>query len=129
MTLWHEKQDTVPVDEKRGSKYSILPSSTLDAVVGLSAGAGAVSGNDRHGVCAAAGPLPKATATASSSSVSFLMRISRLHRDQAGPPTVSASLLKPRLRPAAMIRHGGRRRAYAAAGERPSDAPPPAPAP
>src|SRR5512143_3229212 len=38
MTLWHEKHDTVPVEDRRGSKYSILPSSTLAAVVGLSAG-------------------------------------------------------------------------------------------
>src|SRR5512139_3809554 len=40
MTLWQEKQDTDPVEENRGSKYSILPSSTLAAVVGLSAGSG-----------------------------------------------------------------------------------------
>ncbi len=54
MTLWQVKHDTVPLDDSRGSKYSILPSSTLSAVVGLSAGAGATSGNACHGPLAAA---------------------------------------------------------------------------
>lgn len=45
MTLWQEKHETLPLDDSRGSKYSILPSSTLSAVAGLSAGAGATSGS------------------------------------------------------------------------------------
>ncbi len=49
ITLWQEKHDTVPVEDRRGSKYSILPSSTLAAVVGLSAGAGALSGSGGWG--------------------------------------------------------------------------------
>src|SRR5512140_827499 len=53
ITLWQEKHDTLPLDDRRGSKYSILPSSTLAAVVGLSAGAGATSGNGCHGPPAA----------------------------------------------------------------------------
>jgi hypothetical protein len=44
MVLWQEEQETVPVDDKRGSWYNICPSSTLASVVGLSAGAGAVVG-------------------------------------------------------------------------------------
>jgi len=44
MTLWQDKQDTVPVDDSRGSKKSILPNSTLAAVVGLFAGVGGSAG-------------------------------------------------------------------------------------
>jgi hypothetical protein len=44
MVLWQDAQDTVPVEDKRGSWYKILPNSTFSAVVGLSAGAGAVVG-------------------------------------------------------------------------------------
>ena len=43
MTLWQEKHETLPLDDMRVSKYSILPSSTFSGVVGLSAGAGATS--------------------------------------------------------------------------------------
>ena len=35
----------MPVEDKRGSWYSICPKAIFSAVVGLSAGAGAVSGN------------------------------------------------------------------------------------
>ena len=48
MTLWQEKQETVPVAENRGSKKSILPSSTFSTVVGLFTGNGAESGNASH---------------------------------------------------------------------------------
>src|SRR5512140_1332138 len=57
ITLWQEKHDTLPLDDSRGSKYSILPSSTLAAVVGLSAGAGATSGNACQGPAAATAPM------------------------------------------------------------------------
>lgn len=45
MTLWHQKQETVPVEDRRGSKNSIFPKRTFAGVVGLSAGAGATVGN------------------------------------------------------------------------------------
>ncbi len=45
MVLWQEAQETVPVEDKRGSWYSIFPSSTFSSVVGLSDGAGATVGN------------------------------------------------------------------------------------
>ena len=55
MTLWQEKHETLPLDDMRVSKYSILPSSTLAGVVGLLAGAGATSGNGCQGLAAIAG--------------------------------------------------------------------------
>lgn len=45
MTLWQEKHDSVPVDDRRGSKNSILPSSILAGVEGLSADSGALDGS------------------------------------------------------------------------------------
>jgi hypothetical protein len=48
MTLWQELQETVPVEDSRGSMNNILPSLTLAGVVGLSAGSGALLGRVSH---------------------------------------------------------------------------------
>ncbi|SJM96374.1 hypothetical protein CRENPOLYSF1_890044 [Crenothrix polyspora] len=46
--LWQDEHETVPVEDKRGSWYSILPNAILASVVGLPAGAGAVVGKASH---------------------------------------------------------------------------------
>jgi hypothetical protein len=48
MVLWHDEHDTVPVEDRRGSWYSILPNAILASVVGLPAGAGAMVGKASH---------------------------------------------------------------------------------
>jgi hypothetical protein len=42
--LWQEKHETVPVEESRGSKKSILPNSTFAGVLGFAAGSAALAG-------------------------------------------------------------------------------------
>jgi len=75
MTLWHVKHDTVPLDDNLGSKYSIFPSSTFSAVMGLSAGAGAWSGRASH--CASADIGEASNALLNKNLIKgFMMRVS-----------------------------------------------------
>src|SRR5512140_1670745 len=88
MTLWHEKHATLPLDESRGSKYSILPSSTLAAVVGLSAGAGATSGSACQGPAAATVPMAASSVDDRTIAVIETKRIALLPASERDASTV-----------------------------------------
>src|SRR5659263_458099 len=61
--LWHVAQDTVPLPDKRGSKNSALPNSTLAGVMGLSTASGTLPSAQTLSPALGAGTLCAVLAT------------------------------------------------------------------